>query len=97
MQYRNFTSVFGRVILSPENEGGEEIPGVGVVVTLVTLKQDTIHITVGDKGTFIIYSIPAGRTHIRFSMLGYKEEAKWVTLVHGENSISVLATTTTWY
>lgn len=79
--------VLGRVIFSPVDKDGEETPGVGTVVMIVTEKKDTLYTTVGEKGSFGIYNVPVGPVFIRFSMMGFEEQARTITLNPGINKM----------
>ncbi len=82
----------GTVVLSPEEKGGEETPGVGVTVMIVSIpsdekaKSDTIYAVVGETGRFFLPAKP-GKAFVKFSMMGYEELAKTIPINPGENKI----------
>lgn len=79
--------VWGNVILSPSDKDGQETPGTGVVVTIITEKPDTLYTTVDKNGAFRFFNVPAGKARVTFSMLGYEELSKVVTINSGENKM----------
>ena len=86
----NFAFISGTVVLSPEEEGGEETPGVGVTVIVVTEntkkhKQDTTYAVAGENGTFFMRGLQVGTAYVRFTLMGYEDQYKTVTLSPGEN------------
>jgi len=79
--------ISGKVILSPGEEGGDEIPGQGAVITVITTKKDTLHAVAGENGDFRIGNVRVGKAYVSFSLLGYKEESNWVTISPGFNKM----------
>lgn len=82
--------VRGTVYLSPEEEGKEEIPGEGAVVTVLTRKSkeekiDTAYTVAGKGGHFFLAGLRTGTAHVSFTMMGYEEQARTITLSPGEN------------
>lgn len=82
--------VRGTVYLSPEEEGQEEAPGEGAVITILTRKSkedkiDTTYTVAGKGGHFFIAGLKTGVAHVSFSMMGYEEQARTITLSPGEN------------
>lgn len=82
--------VRGTVYLSPEEEGQEEAPGEGAVITVLTRKSkedkiDTTYTVAGKGGHFFIAGLKTGVAHVSFSMMGYEEQARTITLSPGEN------------
>ena len=77
----------GQVVLSPDEEGGEEIPGAGVVVIVVSSTNDTKHATVASDGRFRISNITPGKAVVQFSLMGYETLENVVDIVRGENRI----------
>ena len=93
-QMNNVAWIVGSVVLSPDEEGGEEIPGAGVTVMVITLKEqkdktlkatDTLYTTVSNEGRFFFRIVPVGKAYVRFSMIGYEEESNLVSITPGEN------------
>lgn len=80
----------GTVYLSPEEKGQEEAPGEGAVITVLTRKSkadkiDTTYTVAGKGGTFFIPGLKVGVAHVSFTMMGYEEQARTITLSPGEN------------
>lgn len=86
--------ITGTVVLSPDEEGGEETPGVGVTVIVIgtrtvgkTARPDTSYAVVGRNGTFVMRDLPTGEATVTFSLMGYHEQSSKVTLRNGENRV----------
>ena len=80
----------GSVMLISENEGEDDFPGTGAVVIVVSAeRKDTLYAVVGDKGTFTIRNVPAGRADVSVSLLGYEEMRRSMNVKSGENKIIV--------
>ena len=77
--------ISGLVVLSPDEEGGEEVPGTGVIVTVISGKDTLRAVTDDKRGAFFIVNAPVGKAYVSFSLMGYKTQAKTVTLVQGQN------------
>lgn len=84
----------GTVVLSPDEEGGEETPGVGVTVIVIgtrtvgrTQRPDTSYAVVGRNGTFVMRDLPIGDAVVSFSLMGYHEQRSKVSLRPGENRV----------
>lgn len=75
----------GTVTLSPDNPEGEEMPGTGTVVMVVTSKKDTLHTTVSESGRFRIFNIPTGKAYVSFILMGYRTESHSMNIAPGEN------------
>ena len=81
----NSAFISGTVVLSPDEEGGQEVPGAGVVVTVISGK-DTLHAVADDRrGAFMIRNVKTGKAFVSFSLMGYKTLAKTVDIVPGQN------------
>ena len=92
--YSQGAFITGTVVLSPDEEGGEETPGVGVTVIVIgtrtvgrTAKPDTSYAVVGRNGTFVMRDLPTGDATVSFSLMGYHEQSSKVTLRNGENRV----------
>ena len=73
-------------------EDGEQAPGVGVTVIVVSLKEDgekadTTFAVSGQNGIFTIRNLTAGNAQVTFSMLGYQEQTNPITLQSGQNRV----------
>lgn len=80
-----YSMVWGKVILSPGEEGGEEIPGTGAVISIVVKqRKDTLRAVANDKGLFMFRNVPTGKAYVKFSMLGYEDEAQYAEITPGE-------------
>lgn len=87
---QNSSFLVGEVVLSPEEEGGEEVPGVGVTVIAISLsgsKPDTSYTVVGERGSFFLGGVKPGKVNVTFSMIGYEEISNTVTIEPGMNRI----------
>ena len=87
MGLSNSSMVRGSVVLSPDSEGGEEVPGQGVVVQVIRSLKEKKYTVVGERGSFMIWGITPGQAIVSFSMMGYETLEKVVDLVPGENKI----------
>ena len=86
----NHAYISGTVVLSPDEEGGEETPGAGVTIIVVTENTkkhtaDTSYAIVGQSGTFLMRGLQVGTASVTFTMMGYEDQHKTVTLNPGEN------------
>ncbi len=84
-QYRNRAFISGAVVLSPDEEGGKEVPGTGVVVTVISGKDTLRAVTDETRGIFFLANIPVGKAYVSFALMGYKTQAKYVEIVPGNN------------
>lgn len=82
-----YAFISGTVVLSPETEGGEETPGNGVVVQVVSSLKDKKYCVAGEDGRFRIMGVKPGNAIVSFSMTGYKTLEKVVELVPGQNKM----------
>ncbi|MBP9998416.1 MAG: outer membrane beta-barrel protein [Bacteroidales bacterium] len=83
-----YSMVWGKVILSPGEEGGEEIPGTGAVISIaVKQRKDTLRAVANDKGIFMFRNVPTGKAYVKFSMMGYEDEAQYAEITPGETKM----------
>ncbi|MCF0176515.1 MAG: TonB-dependent receptor [Bacteroidales bacterium] len=98
-----FAFISGEVVFSPEEKGGEETPGVGTTVIVIPIKEtvdstkrkakvtssavDTLFATVGSTGKFFMRNVPVGKAVVTFTMMGYEDITKTVSINPGNNPI----------
>ena len=90
---KEMAMIGGNVYLTSE-DGSDEVPGVGVIVTVFgkkvnSKKVDTLYTTVGEGGRFMIGGLAKGDVFIKFSMLGYEEQSNAMKLTAGMNKVLV--------
>lgn len=77
--------VTGTVLLSSEEKGKPETPGVGVVVQVISSLKDKKYTTADSLGRFRIFGVNPGNAIVSFSMMGYESQERVVTIVPGMN------------